>query len=93
VGAVIHDIYVYVVTTFDGSGTDLLDIGITASGNRYEDDLDIAVAASFPTMSLTNIRDRMSGTTNITYQYFDQNSDASAGLALVYVQYSIPGGQ
>ena len=89
VAAVIHDVYVYVVTTFNGSGTDLLDIGVTGTGNRYEDNLDIAVAASFPTMSLTNIRDRMSGTTSIIFQYFDQNSDASAGLALVYVQYSI----
>ena len=89
VAAVIHDIYVYVVTTFNGSGTDLLEVGITGTGNRYEDNLDIAVAASFPTMSLTNIRNRMAGTTNIIFQYFDQNSDASAGLALVYVQYSI----
>ena len=42
VGAKIHVIEVYVATTFDGSGTDLLDIGITGSGNRYEDNLDLA---------------------------------------------------
>ena len=89
VGAVIHDIYVYVATTFNGGGTDLLDIGITADGNRYQDDLDIAVASGFPTMSLSNIRDRMAETTDITFQYFDGDSDASAGMAFIYVQYSI----
>lgn len=89
VATVIHDIYVYVVTTFNGSGTDQLDIGITGSEDRYESNLDVAVAASFPTMSLTNIRDRMAGTTNITFDYDDSGADASAGMALVYVDYSI----
>lgn len=84
----IHDIWVYVVTTFDGSGTDQLDIGITGSEDRYESNLDVAVGAGFPTMSLTNIRDHMVGTTNITFDYDDQNSNASEGMLKVYVQYS-----
>ncbi len=89
VAAIIHDIWVYVVTTFNGSGTNQLDIGITGSEDRYESNLDVAVGAGFPTMSLTNIRDHMAGTTNITFDYDDQNSNASEGMLKVYVQYSI----
>jgi len=86
--AVISDIFVYVATAFDGSGTDLLDIGITGSGNRYEDNLDIS-STGFKTMTLTNVRDRMGANTNITFQYFDSNADAANGEAYVYVRYAI----
>ena len=89
VGAVIHDVHVYVATTFNGSGTNQLDIGITGSEDRYESNLDVEVGAGFPAMSLTNIRDRMGANTNITFDYDDQNSNASAGEAYVYVHYSI----
>jgi hypothetical protein len=89
IGAVVSDIFVYVKTTFNGTGTDLLDIGITGSGQRYETGLDLAIAASFPTMTLTNIRDWISASTNITFQYHDANADASAGEAYVYVRYAI----
>ena len=88
-GAKIHAIEVYVATTFDGGGTNLLDIGVTGEGNRYEDNLDLAVGASFPVMTLTNISDRMGANTNITFQYFDSNADAAAGEAYVYVRYTI----
>jgi len=90
VGAVLQTVDVYIATAFTGTGTDLLDIGITGTGNRYEDDLDISTGAGdFATLTLENIKDRMSGSTNITYQYFDQNSNAGAGEAYIYIHYII----
>ena len=88
VAAVISDIFVYVATGFDDSGTDLLDIGITGTGNRYEDNLDIS-GTGFKTMTLTNIRDWMGANTNITFEYFPQNTDATVGEAYIYVRYAI----
>lgn len=87
-GAVIWDIQVHVKTAFNGTGTDLLDIGTSGTGNRYEDDLDIS-GTGFKTLTLSNVPDRMTSSTNITFQYFDANSDASAGEAYVYVHYSV----
>jgi hypothetical protein len=86
--AVIWDIQVEVVTAFTGTGTDLLDIGTSGTGNRYEDDLDIS-STGWKTLTLSNVPDRMTGSTAITFQYFDQNSDAGAGQAFVYILYSI----
>jgi len=87
VGAVIWDIQVFIETTFDGSGTDLLDVGIDGDGDKYENDLDLGVASDF--YGLANLADRMAGTTYIIFQYFDSGADASAGEAYVYVHYSI----
>jgi hypothetical protein len=87
-GAVIWDIQVEVVTAFTGTGTDLLDIGVTGTGNRYEDDLDVS-STGWKTLTLSNVPDRMTGSTAITFQYFDQNSDAGAGEAAVYIIYSL----
>ena len=86
--AILWDIQVDVRTGFNGSGTDLLDVGITGAANHFEDDLDIA-ATGFKTMSLTNVPYRVTGSTNITFQYFDSNADAAAGQAYVYVNYSL----
>lgn len=88
VGAVIWDIQVCVITTFNGSGTDLLDVGIITDANRYEDDLDIAVTP-VKFLGLANLADRIVGTSYVIFQYFDQNSDASTGFAIIYVRYSI----
>jgi len=85
--AVIWDIQVEIRTLFNGSGTDLLDVGVTGTGNRYEDDLDIS-STGFKTLTLTNVPDRMTGSTNIAFQYTDENSDATAGAAYIYVHYS-----
>jgi hypothetical protein len=77
---------VYVETAFTGTGTDLLDVGITGTGEKFTADLDLSVADVFH--GLSGVAYRISGTTNIIFQYFDQNSDAAAGLAYIYVHYS-----
>jgi hypothetical protein len=86
--AVVWDIQVEVRTGFTGTGTDLLDVGITGTAGRYQSSLDIS-STGFKTMSLTNVPDRMTGSTNITFRYTDQNTDAGAGQAYVYVHYSL----
>jgi len=83
---------VAVVTGFTGTDTDLLDIGITTDGNRYQDDL--SIANNTPIMKpisnpLTN-GDYMTAETTVSYQYFDANADAGAGEAYIYVHYSLP---
>ena len=85
-GTLIEDIQVFIKTTFDGSGTDLLDIGIIGDGDKYEDDMDLGVGSAF--FGATNVPDRMPVARYVTCQYFDQNSDAANGEAYIYVYYS-----
>jgi len=91
-GAVIWRVGVAVVTGFTGTDTDLLDIGITTEGNRYQDDL--SIANNTPIMKLISnplsLGDYISAETTVSYQYFDANADAGAGEAYIYVHYSLP---
>lgn len=88
-GAVVCGGGVQVVTAFDGSGTDLLDVGFigaTTDANAYATSLSLA-AVGFIAL------DELAATTNIqqedaftvTCLYTDQNSDATAGVADVVV--------
>jgi len=86
-GAVIWDAYVEVTTIFNGSGLDQINIGTTASVNRY--DVVNVDSTGWITMSLTNTPDRMTGSTNITYAYYDQIDDASTGAAYIYIYYTL----
>jgi len=102
--AVIEDIKIEVITLFDGSGTDLLTVGITGETNRYitstdvsatyfEQVLDYAIGTqNYITLNVTNfpnatLIERFSSSTNVTFQYTDQNSDATQGEAFVYIKY------
>ena len=89
VGSVVWDIRLLVGTQFNGSGTDQLDIGIGGDDDYYESNFDLSSGTGFQTLSLTNVPDLMNGTTNITFDYDDQNADASAGEALIWIHYSI----
>lgn len=84
---VVWAIYNEVVTGFDGSGTDLLDIGNTGNGALYEDDYNVDHAQVLDTAA--NIPDRFPAGAYVTFQYFDSNSDATQGLAYIYVHYTI----
>jgi hypothetical protein len=87
--SVIWDIQVEVTTAFTGTGTDLLDIGTSTTINRYVDDLDVS-STGWKTISLSNVPDTASGSSIIVrFQYNDQNSDAGAGVANIYVHYSL----
>jgi hypothetical protein len=48
IGAVVWDVQVYVETAFTGTGTDLLDVGITGTGEKFTADLDLSVADDIP---------------------------------------------
>lgn len=82
---------VHIVTAFNGSGTDLLDVGFigaTTDADGYATALTLA-AVGFIAL------DELAATTNImgtvehtvTCLYTDQNSNASAGEAWVIVNY------
>jgi hypothetical protein len=92
--AVIWDMAVEVITIFNGSGTDLLDVGIAADGDKYDNDDNIsvvyfgAVAIDGVAGYTGNLPDRMSASTNVTFQYTDQSSDATQGQASVYIHYT-----
>lgn len=88
---VVWSIQLEVTEAFNGSGTDLLDIGVTGTGNHYKDDLDVSgtIALSVETAMDGNVPEHLSGGTNIIAQYFDENSDATAGSLDIYVEYTI----
>lgn len=91
--AVIWGIAVNVVTLFNDTGTDLLDIGITGTGNKYIDNLDVSstffesTSDNGATLTANNIPD--SPEANIIFTYTGGNSDASAGLAYIFIHYTL----
>ena len=83
----IWDIQIFIKTTFNGSGTDLLDVGIIGDGDKYENDFDLESASGF--YGMANVADRMSEARYIICQYSDSGADAANGQAYIYVTYSI----
>lgn len=87
----ILEINVDVLTAFNDTGTDLLDIGKSGSAEFFAANLDLSsvarVLGSSDAAKLTNYVD--TGTSQVTVQalYTGQNSDASAGSARVTVIY------
>lgn len=88
-GAVVWDYGLWVYEIFNGSGTDVLNIGITGSTSRYEAGYGMDALTFDDYKSPTNLPDGITSSTNVTFQYVDQNSDASAGAAYVYIHYSL----
>lgn len=90
----ILDIYVDVITAFNGSGTNLLNLGKAGSDDEFAKDLDVSAAgrvlASSDASQLANLVNI--GDDQVTLQaiYADQNSNASAGAARITVLY-VPG--
>ncbi len=80
-----------VVTAFNGSGTDLLDVGFigaTTDPDGYATDLDLSTVgfkALDELAAATNIQQPENST--VTCIYADENSDASAGIADVIVTF------
>jgi hypothetical protein len=87
---------VHIVTAFNGSGTDLLDVGladtygVTANDDAFATDLTLAAVGYI-------VLDELAATTNImqttparvTATYTDANADASAGEAWVIVGFVV----
>jgi len=91
--AVVWSMGLEVITVFNDSGTDFLNIGTTSEPNRY---LDSGVLSSllftFATLdiySYSQSAERLSATTNITFTYDGQNNDATQGQTFVYIHYSL----
>lgn len=92
-GAVISNIGVNVTTAFNDSGTDFIEVGTTADDDRYILSGDASNTLfddriSGDTMAILNLPDEMTGSTNITFTYKGQNTDATQGAAYVYIHYT-----
>lgn len=79
---------VNVSTAFNGSGTDLLDIGVSDNDDLYATDLSLA-SAGFQALD-ESVSVYVSADTTITATYADQNSDATAGVAQVVIAFIPP---
>ncbi len=75
-------ITVDVITAFDDSGTDVLDIGTSGSANRYKNDLSVATTGQTAT-GWSNLGDVGSSGVIITATYAGQTGDATNGQASV----------
>lgn len=84
---------VHVITAFNGSGTDLLDVGFigaTTDADAYASALTLAAVGfiAFDELAATtNIQGTVSHT--VTATYTDQNTNATAGVADVIVLYVV----
>lgn len=79
---------VNVSTAFNGSGTDLLDIGISSNDDLFATDLSVA-AEGFQAFDEA-ISNYVTADTKFTATYADANSDATAGVAQVVVCFIPP---
>lgn len=88
-GAVVVGITVNVTTAFNDTGTDLLDIGITGTGNYYANDLNVATATQITTgMQVARLFSTpLAEDTVVTATFIGQNADALAGAATVCFLY------
>lgn len=92
-GAQVINVIVDVVTAFNGTGTDLLDIGKTGSAAFFVNDLDVSSTGhtncTLVAANLATIYNIGTSDVQVTATYVDQNSNASAGLAYVTVVYAV----
>jgi len=91
-GAVIMGGGVQIVTTFNGTGTDLLDVGTPADADEFGSALVVSASAPVyvPLDELaTNNSYTETADITVTATYSDQNSDATAGAADIIVWYAI----
>lgn len=89
----ISDIFIDVTTAFNSSGTDLLDIGKLGNANFYSDDVDISSTgrkSGVQTAKLANLVDTTDDNSVevITATFAQSVADASAGYAVVTIEYS-----
>jgi hypothetical protein len=84
-GAVVVGITVNVSTAFTDTGTNLLDIGISGTGNYYANDLNVATVGQIVTgMQVARLFEApLEAPSTVTATFIGQNADAGAGLATV----------
>lgn len=83
--AIIWDISIEIDITFNDTGNDFLDIGVTSDQDKiYTVDNTYMAAINFSTVE-TNYKTTGE---SITFKYIGSNSDATQGQAFVYVKYT-----
>ena len=87
-GAVIHEALtgIIVITAFNDTGSDLVDIGTAADGDLFATDLDVS-SDGFKAMDEDVADVLMTADTTITATYAGANADASAGTGEVIVAF------
>ena len=87
-GAVIVGWLVNITTAFNGTGADVLDIGLAGTANAYANDLDLTIAAQLVTgFDPSAMFIALTADTAIQATYVNVAADASAGAATVCVKY------
>jgi len=90
--AVIWDLALEVVTGFNDTGTDYIDIGVVADQDKYVgpgQDVSSPLFNKYEDLASQNLPDKMTNSTDITFKYTGQNGDATQGLAYIYIHYSL----
>lgn len=83
--------YVHVKTAFNGSGTDLLDVGTLSSAARFINDQSLASTTFVEATLLDGGELTVTGPVLDVYGvYIDQNSNATEGEAVVIAEYADP---
>lgn len=83
-GAEIVDWQVNVTTAFNGSGTDLLDIGKAGDGDAFANDLNVATATQLKTGFVPSAMfTPLAEDTTVTATFAQSVADADAGEAVV----------
>lgn len=89
-GAVPLEVLVDVTTTFNDSGTDVIDVGKTGTGDFFVADVAVtSTGRKVPTRTNLGVSVGTSAVT-VTAIYAGQNGDASAGAATITVLYLVP---
>lgn len=87
-GAIIVGITVDVKIVFNSSGTDLLDIGTSASAAAYKDDLSVAALGQTVTgWTIGTLFSQVTSDTVVTATYAQSVADATTGSLVVAVFY------
>ncbi len=92
--ATLLDIKVQVVTAFNDSGTDVIDIGTAIDGDYFVNDYSV-VSEGFGVATLLKggnleVLGFKGPVVDVFGTYIGQNSNASAGKALVFAEYAVP---
>jgi hypothetical protein len=91
--AYITNITIDVITAFDDTGTDLLNVGKTGTTNAFVSALDVAATGrKAPTILLGGVVQSATEPTKVTAKYTGQNANAAAGKASVCVMYAFDRG-
>lgn len=88
--AIPRNVDVTVTTAFNDSGSDLLDVGLGATGNAFVAALDVsATGRKAPTVAGLDVG---IGTTAlaVTAKYTGQNANSTTGAATITVSYLVP---